>query len=147
MCFLDLNDYVRGSDGLYYKFHDKQVNWAPAKGKCESEGAHLAIIDSSTTFEYVQHTYNHYIHMQGMWLGARDVNSNNNWKWVNGMSVKNTYWESGEPNNYNGVQEDCMMTNYHRNPGRFHDAPCGWAGPKFLCQKGNEQIPFKYSIY
>ena len=79
--------------------------------------------------------------MHGIWIGATDLYSNNDWKWTNGNSVKNTYtyWEAGEPNNYNGVQEDCMMINYIRNPGLWHDAPCGWTGPKFLCQKGNNQ--------
>ena len=100
---------------------------------CKSEGARLATVYSDATFDYITRLYNQ-SKIKHLWLGGRDVNSKGMWKWANGDQVNKTYWNYGEPNNHNGIQEDCIGL---LNPnGRWFDLPCGWYGPYFLCQKG-----------
>ena len=109
------------------------MNWSNAKSTCESEGARLPIIESVTTFEYIKKAFRQ--DTQGIWLGVEYVKGSDSWRWLNGVAMSNDYWQSGEPNNHGGNEEDCVMMNYLRL-GAFFDADCGWKQPKVLCQKG-----------
>ena len=48
-------------------------------------------------------------------------------------------WAPGEPNNFMGRQEDCMIL-LKQGGGKWFDAPCNWGAPYFLCQKGKKNI-------
>ena len=143
--YLDQDSYHKGTDGLFYKFHSQNVNWFRAKSICQAEGAHLAFVRSNATFQYIRDSYTQ--HMQGIWLGGRDRNSNNSWTWRHSEPIQKSYWVSGEPNNWNGTQEDCMITNCYNITGEWLDVSCEWDEPNFLCQKGNVHLRYICIIY
>ena len=119
-------------DGRLYKLHMNQVDWHRANHICTTEGARLAIVDSNRTLQYIMKSFNQYV--IGIWLGARDMNSTNNWKWIDGVEVDNTYWVAGQPTKHLDVQEDncAMIMDY----SGLQDVPCSSKQPLFLCQKG-----------
>ena len=54
------------------------------------------------------------------------------------MNDRGYYWAHGEPNNYMGTQEDCLMTSKEEN-GKFHDGSCDMENG-VLCQAGMKII-------
>lgn len=131
--FFSYLGYYKGpNDGYSYKIHKKSANWHEAKAVCESEGAHLTVVDSQKTFDYIAQLAKK--SAKYMWVGAYDKFSNNTWKWINGQMVGKKFWLAGEPNNYNGVREDCMAM-YPIGSGGLVDAYCYWNEPTFVCQK------------
>jgi len=128
-------DYIKGDDGHWYRFHQNSTTWVAAKAVCHSEGAHLIIIDSQATFDYVTKMMNREKYTNWIWIGGQDAYSNNTWRWDNGMHVDGKHWHKGEPNNYNNMKENCMAV--HPMTGAFfYDALCSWQQPNFICQKG-----------
>lgn len=126
--------YMKGPDGQYFKFHDEKMDWNKASASCKEEGAHLAVVDNQATFDFLKKSFDEMKVTNFVWIGGNDKYSNNSFKWVNGKSVGKSNWQMGEPNNYNGFQEDCMLM-YPVTGSTFYDAHCMWADPSFVCQR------------
>lgn len=72
----------------------------------------------------------------GFWIGARDVDEEGVWKWLDGTRVEG-FWVPGEPNN-NG-NEDCAAVYPAPNKNPFmtwNDAPCSHH-LKWICEKAS----------
>ncbi|XP_071780236.2 uncharacterized protein LOC139930848 [Centroberyx gerrardi] len=102
--------------------------WHEAREKCKRDGADLAVIDSSEKQLSISQVINGQgfsgpIGHNGFWIGLRDEQEEGTWKWLDGTTLIEGYWNDGEPNDqYN---EDCAAV-YHRiNPFKaWNDAPC-----------------------
>ena len=120
--------------------------WNDARQKCQSMGADLAIIRSSTENDFIfdmikkQTTTTHY----GAWLGLKR-NADSKFYWVDGSPLQGQYsaWNTGEPNDLN---EKCvhMWGSTGHKPGKWNDVFCyltlhihGNRPPAVLCQKAS----------
>lgn len=83
------------------------MTWPNAKSYCESIGGHLATISNGAENQFV-------FDLGGQvdaWLGATDVISEGNYRWVTGEPFTYTNWNSGQPDNNDGSghTENCLV--------------------------------------
>ncbi|KAM3616959.1 uncharacterized protein V6R79_000290 [Siganus canaliculatus] len=92
------------------------MNWTEAQSYCRDHHTDLA---SVRNMEENNEVMNLVPSGQIAWIGLfRD-----SWKWSDGSSLSFTYWRQGEPNNYQGTQENCVVA-YFDNSGRWTDWSC-----------------------
>lgn len=91
-----------------YKLIQSNLNWEEAKAYCESLGGYLATITSkeeeATVLNLLENS-----DVKVLWLGANDLNSVGNFKWINGEDFSYANWAVNEPNNNNGVEHYLVL--------------------------------------
>ncbi|KAM3617663.1 uncharacterized protein V6R79_009393 [Siganus canaliculatus] len=92
------------------------MTWTKAQSYCRDHHTDLA---SVRNMEENNEVMNLVPSGQRAWIGL----FRESWKWSDGSSLSFTYWAQGEPNNYQGFQENCVITYFH-NSGRWGDWPC-----------------------
>ncbi|KAF7709110.1 CD209 antigen-like isoform X3 [Silurus meridionalis] len=105
------------SSSIYYISAEKK-SWSESRKDCQGRGADLVIINNSEEQEFVEVWRRN----QGVWIGANDRDSEGTWKWVDGTTVINGFWNPGEPNNK--WDEDCAMSGFHSGNGKWVDVSC-----------------------
>ena len=132
MFYFIAGEYISGPDNRSYRLHTQKVTWPDAKKICESENSHLAFDDTPKTHTFISQKYGHFSYV---WLGASST-INGRWTWLNGNPVFTSYWDTGEPNSIDDI-ENCLNTNQHGAKGKWNDASCRGYKFMFLCQKDN----------
>ena len=72
----------------YYKLHTHAKGWHEAKSTCESEGAHLAIINSEEEIQILQELRRRLPRLRGDWvddivlIGFNDLEKQGVWKTI-----------------------------------------------------------------
>ncbi|XP_039538845.1 C-type lectin domain family 4 member M-like [Pimephales promelas] len=128
----DLSESLRVKDGwLYHKsslyfLSTEKRSWTESRRYCTERGADLIIINNREEQGFVQKKYPN----DKVWIGVTDSDVEGTWKWVDGSRLNSGFWASGEPNSYNGIDEDCAV-NYDTV---FADHPCNDAF-KWICEK------------
>lgn len=89
-------------DHKYYLF-ETTVLWEQARQFCENAGGHLAVITSPQEQRRIEKLLGNAAANE-YWIGGTDL-SDNDWVWVTGEPMEYTYWSSGQPDNYNGVED------------------------------------------
>jgi Lectin C-type domain len=108
--------------------------WVIAERDCESEGAHLVVIDDDAENLYVKTvaekaiTNNNSTH-QLAWIGLGDQATEGEFEWVTGSPVSLALWFDGEPNSLYG-NEDCVEV---RATGQWNDDRCE-AALSYVCE-------------
>ncbi len=108
-------DWVQNPDNDYmYTLVDNNTSWQDAENKAIALGGHLVTIRSQTendwVFNYVLSTTTSGVY--GAWIGMYQLPGSpepaGGWVWSSGEPVLYTHWQTttGEPNNYQGLQED-----------------------------------------
>ena len=100
--------------GHTFKYYSDALTWTAAKAACEALGGHLA---TSTSAD--KNTFLTTLTTSEAWLGGTDKAEEGVWQWVTGETWNYTNWASGEPTNYNGVQ-DYLVIN-HISTGLWDD--------------------------
>lgn len=80
--------------GKIYKVFNSGFGWSNAKLWCESQGGHLATINSEEEWEIVKKALNDFNGAK-CWLGAE--NKSGSWKWVTGEELSFTKWAQNQP--------------------------------------------------
>ena len=91
-------------NGHRYQRFDTAMTWQEAKAFCETWGGHLATITSQAEDEFVWSNLASAAPGYGTWLGATDEIIEGEWAWVTGEPWSYTNWDSGEPNNFDGIE-------------------------------------------
>lgn len=141
-------------NGHYYKFYDNSMSWELAKIFCEEQGGHLVTITS----EEEQNAVYQYVAQFGIdadiWIGISDAESEGDWShWITGEEVTFTNWGTGEPDNYQGIDQDygvmCMEhksgSGYDVQPGQWDDIAANGetASGYFICEWDNNESVFE----
>ncbi|XP_068563093.1 C-type lectin domain family 4 member F-like isoform X2 [Cebidichthys violaceus] len=119
-------------------------SWQDSRADCIGRGADLAVIDSMeeqvNLFEYLPKrdpsVRPWWSGQVGVWIGLTDIQTEDNWVWVNNVTLQNeTYWIGGEPNNHGASgSEDCAALMNRRNPkATWYDARCQ-DNKEWLCE-------------
>uniref|UniRef100_A0A8C6T9W5 C-type lectin domain-containing protein n=1 Tax=Neogobius melanostomus TaxID=47308 RepID=A0A8C6T9W5_9GOBI len=116
-------------------------SWEESREYCKNFGADLIEINSREKQLAISNlitTYHNpsvqYV-ASGFWIGARDVDEEGVWKWLDGTQMNEGFWNAGEPNNQGN--EDCaaVYPAPKKNPFRsWNDAPCSHH-LKWICEK------------
>jgi hypothetical protein len=141
-------DYLPAT-GHFYRFVSRpEISWAAAESEAKSDAmmyyglrGYLATVTSQAENDFIK------IKTQGVgWIGASDAGSEGHWRWVTGPegledsgsgrrfyttgigSYQNAYinWNTGEPNNINGIENYAHITVFPSNPGasyKWNDLP------------------------
>ena len=92
---------VTSYNGHVYALYENMTYFDQAKLLCENMGGHLATITSEGENSAVASLMEN-ASQNGYWLGG--TRSGDSWKWTTGESYSYSHWESGEPNNADGVE-------------------------------------------
>lgn len=101
-------------NGHTFKYFSTAMTWSNAKTACEALGGHLATAPTAD-----KNTFLTTVTTDIIWLGAIDINTDGNWKWVDGEEWSYTNWASGEPYN-TSEYEPYLMMNYSET-GKWYD--------------------------
>ncbi|KAJ6658610.1 hypothetical protein lerEdw1_019998 [Lerista edwardsae] len=134
----DLLELLSNGWALYneswYFFSEEERPWWEAEEACVSLGAHLASVTSRKEMAYISTKTKG----QPFWIGLSDQEEEGNWTWVDGTQYSQdaSFWESGQPDNWQGAeghQEDCVHArNVHLNS--WNDQSCT-IHSRWICKK------------
>ena len=106
-----------------------------ARTMCQSINAKLASVESATENQVIANL----VGTTDTFLGGNDEMIENTFRWDDGTAVVLTSWNTGEPNNGNGMlEEDCIVM-LGTVPGKWDDKPCA-PGPvgtgvyRYVCE-------------
>merc|ERR1719399_2425893 len=129
---------LEGTESTYI-VHNTRKTWGDARAACQAACGDLATISDAAENAEVQRIWQAAGSDRGeFWIGLTDVESEGTWVWVSGTAVSYTNWASGEPNNYRGVDENCvgMVSNRSKwiiGRNRWNDWPCSHQFP-YICE-------------
>ncbi|XP_044023305.1 perlucin-like protein isoform X2 [Siniperca chuatsi] len=123
----------------YFSFSDNAgiKSWQKARNFCQMYGGDLAVIDTkdkeNSTVNLLIHKKDPSKSLAGFWIGLRDVHEEGTWKWLDGTTLVEGYWNDGEPNDVNN--EDCAAVYPRENFFKaWNDVGCANA-MKWICEK------------
>uniref|UniRef100_A0A674PGF1 C-type lectin domain-containing protein n=1 Tax=Takifugu rubripes TaxID=31033 RepID=A0A674PGF1_TAKRU len=108
---------------LYYISSVKNT-WHLSREYCLQEGADLAIINSRAEQNF----------KMTLWIGLMEQRSERTWRWVDGTPLTESYWSLGEPNNYEGRQEQCVEQIDREDKKGWNDLVCEFSN-FYMCEK------------
>ena len=128
-------------NGHCYYIEEDIMSFARARAGCLSKGADLAIVNDQEESDFLKG-----ILSEGnwAWIGLRDVTRNGNWQWIDGSMATFVDWVPGEPNNFEGNQENCVHIRMETN-GQWNDWAC-WGEIKSICEKEAGEVPVEAKV-
>ncbi|KAK0139750.1 C-type lectin domain family 4 member E [Merluccius polli] len=122
--------------GSCYSVSRQNANWKDAQQRCAKDGGHLAIVLTPEAQGFLWDLLPRG-HWNSYWIGLSDKDTEDEWTWVDGTPLTESFWEDGEPNNH--IDEDCVYIVKTMKTERvavksWYDAPCDMYLP-FICQK------------
>lgn len=128
--------YTTQVDGLSsrYKVVLPGQPWVVAESDCESEGAHLVVIDDEAENTWVQSIAAEALtdsvsSNELVWLGMSDHAVEGEFRWVTGGALTTPRWADSEPNSLYEA-EDCVEL---RSSGTWNDDRCN-AKIAYVCE-------------
>uniref|UniRef100_A0A3Q3X743 C-type lectin domain-containing protein n=1 Tax=Mola mola TaxID=94237 RepID=A0A3Q3X743_MOLML len=112
---------------LYYVSSSKN-SWFAGRKDCQQRGADLVIINSKEEQNFTGQFHTN------TWIGLSMSQNEKTWKWVDGTPLIHSYWKPGEPNNYNGINEDCVELQSRSLKKHWNDLFCGHS-LFWICEK------------
>lgn len=114
-----------------YLFCTSSRDWNSALSDCESQGNYsLVTIDNGSEQNWVRSTAAGHSSNNWWWIGYNDINSENNFSWIDGSPTNYSNWPGNQPDNYNN--EDCV--HIYTDTGYWNDMQCWrseWYGTQF----------------
>ena len=116
--------------GHSYLLAPLKKNWQMAKRDAESLGGYLVVINSSEEQAFIEKILTEALRKENykepVWIGLSDEENEGVWKWVNGETLKFTYWQKNQPSNANGITPEnyCVIWNAVSNgskKGQWND--------------------------
>nr|XP_020451795.1 CD209 antigen-like isoform X1 [Monopterus albus] len=106
--------------------------WSQSREHCQSNGADLAIIESQEEMTFINGLYKS---DKEVWIGLTDEGIEGHWKWVDGTPMTTAYWGKGQPNSFDGRNQDCVEF-WHRvsGTGDWNDENCN-VEQNWICEK------------
>lgn len=141
-------------NGHKYKFYDNSMTWEEAKAFCEEQGGHLVTITSADEQNAIYQYAKQFDVHSDIWIGISDAEVEGDWShWITGEEVTFTNWGTGEPDNYQGIEQDygvmCMEhksgSGYEVQPGQWDDIAANGetASGYFICEWDNNETVFE----
>lgn len=111
-----------GSEDTCYQVNTAptaQTTWFAAKTFCENQKTKLLTIDSDDEENFIRTSISN-LQIQRMWLGFSDVNSSNQYQWINGTMVTYGYinWDTNFPKHHDSKVTNCGILQI--GPGSSH---------------------------
>ncbi|XP_059422834.1 C-type lectin domain family 4 member E-like [Carassius carassius] len=115
-----------------YFISNELKSWSDSRQYCRDHGADLVIINTEEKQRFIS---SYMKDVDRAWIGLSDREQEGNMKWVNNSTLKKGFWMEGEPNNYGGVDEDCIEMRLSKDTlNNWNDLPCS-IQRKGICEK------------
>uniref|UniRef100_A0A3B4Z665 C-type lectin domain-containing protein n=1 Tax=Seriola lalandi dorsalis TaxID=1841481 RepID=A0A3B4Z665_SERLL len=105
----------------FYYISSTKKSWHDSRDDCLQRGADLVIINK---IGLISVAYRLLKFHKTTWIGLSDRETEGIWKWVDGTPMTKSYWARGEPNSYEGKNEDCVEIRYPDEEKNWNDIPC-----------------------
>ncbi|XP_066539318.1 CD209 antigen-like [Hoplias malabaricus] len=115
----------------YYYVSRSTKTWSESRDYCKKRGSDLVIINSEEEQDFAAKCLGH-DDSAVAWIGLTDLDTEGNWKWVDGSRLTSGYWNDGEPNNVG--EEDCAVIK--GNIKKWNDRKCS-DQIRWICEKKN----------
>ncbi|XP_018520435.2 CD209 antigen-like protein E [Lates calcarifer] len=112
----------------FYYISSTTKFWRDSRNDCLQRGADLMIINSKEEQEFMRRF------KQLTWIGLTDRETEGTWRWVDGTLLNTSYWATGEPNSYQGRDEDCGEIRFYGSENSWNDASCT-SQKYWICEK------------
>ncbi|XP_027001259.1 putative C-type lectin domain family 20 member A [Tachysurus fulvidraco] len=121
-----------------YYLIQQGATWSAAQAYCRATHIDLAVITSYRDLVQLQNEAQRHHFSTSAWIGL--YNYYYTWLWSYGSEPLGsvTLWNSGEPNNYGGIEACGAVT-----PTGWNDLPCDYAYP-YICFDGNKTGNSRY---
>ncbi|KAM4749985.1 CD209 antigen-like protein C [Anableps anableps] len=105
--------------------------WHESRKFCLQQGADLVIINTKEEQDFTRQFH------RLTWLGLHNVTETGKWTWVDGtlLTKRFRYWGPGEPNGYEGKNENCVEIRFFELENSWNDIPCEDQN-YWICEKG-----------
>lgn len=127
----NITENILEFDGHQYKlYNENSMIWEEANAFCEEQGGHLVTITSADEQDAIYQYAKQFDVHSDIWIGISDAEVEGDWShWITGEEVTFTNWGTGEPDNYQGIEQDygviCMEhksgSGYDVQPGQWDD--------------------------
>lgn len=97
-------------------FKNDPLNWETAGGRCTVWGGYLATINNSNEDALLDSILG--IPPHPIWIGYNDIETQGEFKWVDGTDSSYTNWGSGQPN---PSPSDACVEKYPHDFLKWHD--------------------------
>ncbi|XP_019215246.1 CD209 antigen-like protein A isoform X1 [Oreochromis niloticus] len=122
-----LQGWLYFNHSLYYVSSTKNT-WNDSREDCLQRGADLVIINSREEQNFIREF------KKRTWIGLTDAEKEQTWKWVDGTTLTISFWDTGEPNSYEGIDEDCGEIFFYTRENSWNDQPCD-SKNVWICEK------------
>ncbi|XP_059196490.1 CD209 antigen-like protein C [Centropristis striata] len=112
----------------FYYISSINKPWQDSRNDCLQRGADLLIINSKEEQEFARQF------KRLTWLGLTDRETEGTWKWVDGTALNQSYWRRGEPNSFQGKDEDCGELRFPDEENGWNDISCT-SQNYWICEK------------
>ncbi|XP_062420614.1 CD209 antigen-like isoform X2 [Pungitius pungitius] len=112
----------------FYYISSSEESWQVSRQFCLQRGADLLIINSKEEQDFARQF------QKRTWIGLTDGETEGTWKWVDGTELKERYWVTGEPNSYEGNNEDCGEIRFYAKQYNWNDEQCSLKN-FWICEK------------
>ncbi|MBN1797723.1 MAG: caspase family protein [Spirochaetales bacterium] len=114
--------------GHTYYVSKQGATWHEAKKICEQNGGHLVTITSDEENEAIVEAVKTKNIDKDLWLGYTDENKEGKWIWITGEESSFSYWDEGQPDNFNRSEDYAMiwiatLTHWRKLPYHWGDFP------------------------
>nr|CAD7394736.1 unnamed protein product [Timema cristinae] len=134
-----------------FKLHDQPLDWLFAERVCESEGGHLAVVDSRSKVTSLLDLFSRYPHIprssalsNQVYVGITDLRDEGVFYTSTGFPFdprQDQAWLPDEPDDAS-PGEDCVT--FHTT-GKLRDVPCYFELP-YICEKGTALVVKPYTV-
>ncbi|XP_033111042.1 macrophage mannose receptor 1-like [Anneissia japonica] len=127
-----------------YLFNTRGQKCSHSRTSCEDVGANLVVIGDSSENSFIGSMVSS-LGMGDIWIGLNDISSEGTYVWPDsGETSTYTYWLSGQPNNYNGIQDTVKLVASSYLWNDWEDTTYHYAS---ICEKGIEWEYFNGKKY
>ena len=101
------------------------MTWETAAQTCSDMGGGLVVPQSLEEHQFIWEMFTMSIPDASLWIGCTDMEEEDKWIQAGGGGQECSYfnWAPGQPNQYNGWEEDCVeMRNWY--DGLWNDSGC-----------------------
>jgi hypothetical protein len=105
----------------FYFTSTEKKTWERSQEDCQGREADLVVINSREEYVFIQG-----LNKETFWIGLTDRVEEGIWKWVDRTALTTAYWGREQPNDQNGMEEDCAVrwSDLSTTDNGWHDAPC-----------------------
>ncbi|XP_059361632.1 CD209 antigen-like protein C [Carassius carassius] len=120
-------DGLKCHQSSLYFFSSEKKNWDESRSYCREREADLIIINNREEQDFVKKICGS---SDNFWIGLTDIEEEGTWKWVDGSTLTSEFWAPGQPDSYQGTDEDCANT----HSSEWFDTQCK-KSIKWICEK------------